>query len=105
MAIQMAAPAEFRFSFRHYDEWGEDLGPIDLSLAEHDPIKVRFEKPSGATIEILEAQMTVTDSVNGLAKWTAAPGQLDQRGRWGIQAWVGYWPSRLRAFTVLGPNI
>lgn len=101
MAIQMGVPAQFSFSFRNYDEHNQDIGPVNLDIAEHNPTDIIFQRPDGTQFTIPDVDLIIVDGPNGLADWVAAPDQIDQIGTWKIQALAGDWKSRVRAFSVL----
>jgi hypothetical protein len=105
MGIQQNSPATLRFNLRHYDESGTDLGPIDLTDAEHDPVQVVLRKPGGDLIVIEEAEVDVIDEAGGVIEWTADGDTFDKVGTWKAQAWAGEWPSRVVGFAVNGPNL
>lgn len=105
MSIQQGNPATFEFSFRRYNDDGEDIGAINLGEAEFQPIEITLRKPGGELVVIANADITQTDPANGLAEWTAPVDTLDTAGTWKAQARAGEWRSRVIAFPVVGPNL
>ena len=102
MAIQQGSPALLRFQCREYDEAGKDVGPLNLSDPEFNPLRAVLTSPTGRRIEV---NPDVVDAAGGVAEWQAPEGTLDELGPWQSQVLAGDWKARPRSFYVYGPNL
>jgi len=100
MPIQLGAPVDINLEFRDVAESGRDLGPLNLTLPEMDPLQLILRRPDGTLIVVPDADIQLVDGPNGLARWSAEEGEIDAAGVWSAQGWAGPWPSLVARFVV-----
>lgn len=80
----------------------EDGVAVDLTSVDIIQVEFVFKKPDQTTITKIAS--FVTDGIDGKAKYVTTSSDLDDVGRWSLQAYVktvdGYWHSDITKFKV-----